>query len=306
MIYDCFCFFKEIDLLIFRLEFLDKKVDKFIIVEASKTHTGISKKFYIEEMWDKLNKFHKKITYIKIDNFPINGKPWDYENYQRNMIAVGWENCQDDDLIMISDLDEIPDPKKIPDSMPDGVVKCFLQDNYYYFANNYNSKNIIWEGGTKILNFKTIRKNLFSEKYVKYNSLTFSNFLNIGFTPTKIRLYRNLKYIRNGGWHFGWLGGVDFIMSKLQATPHQEHNNAKINNPYYILSCLSSGEDLLDKNNKCYVVSKLNFPSEIQRLMPNEFFLDSDRQLKTIKYNFLKYKQMFQIYIRNIARKFIG
>lgn len=306
MIYDCFIFFKEIDLLILRMELLNKKVGKFVIVEAAKTFTGMHKKYYIEESWSRLEKYHNKIIYIKVESFPVSNKPWECENYQRNMISAGLSSCKDDDLIMISDLDEIPNPKKIPESMSDGIVACFLQNNYYYFANNYNSKNIIWEGGTKILTFKTIRKGMLSEKYVKYNEISFPASLNIGFTPMKIRLYRNLVYILNGGWHFGWLGGVDFIISKLKSFSHQEYNNENINNQKYIIDCLVKGRDVLDDANKCYVVDKCAFPVEILNLMPDKYFLESNRRLGSFIYNLLKCKQIFLIYARNLYRKNFG
>ena len=306
MIYDCFTFYNEVELLILRLELLHKKIDKFIIVEASKTFTGIPKPYNLEQNWDRLKKFHHKILYIKIDDFPSMENPWICENYQRNMISCGLNDCKDHDLIMISDLDEIPDSQKIPKSVPDGIVKCFLQDNYYYFANNYISRNIVWEGGTKILNYKTFSQNLLSEKYVKYNEITFPQSLNAGNTPMKIRLYRNLDYIRDGGWHFGWLGGVDFIMNKLQSFSHQEHNNQYINNREYITNCLATGKDLLDARNKCYVIDRSNFPEDIIRLMPPQFFLDSKRRLNIFGYKFLKFKQISFIYTRNYLRKFFG
>ena len=115
---DCFMYFDEDLILDIRLNTLEGSVDKFVIVEATKNHAGKDKKlnFKIENF----SKFKNKINYIVVDDLPLNVKSpkkgW-HENhardqFQRNSIEKGYKECDDEDLIMISDIDEIPDPKK--------------------------------------------------------------------------------------------------------------------------------------------------------------------------------------------------
>ena len=115
---DCFMYFDEDVVLDIRLNTLNDKVDKFIIVEATKNHAGERKNlnFKIENF----SKFKNKIKYIVVDDIPLNvnspKKGWHKnhvrDQFQRNAIERGYKEFNDDDLIMISDIDEIPNPKK--------------------------------------------------------------------------------------------------------------------------------------------------------------------------------------------------
>ena len=121
MIYDCFPFFNELDILEIRLNTLYDTVDYFVITEANKTHTGKRKAYVFEQNKDRFSKFLDKIIYIKVDDFPNfedskasdDGNKWMYENYQRDAIMKGLTNCKPDDIVIISDCDEIPNPKAI-------------------------------------------------------------------------------------------------------------------------------------------------------------------------------------------------
>ena len=114
-------YFDEDVVLDLRLNILKDHVDKFVIVESKIDHSGKKKKLNFDIK--KFKKFQNKITYLTIDNLPIkkklfdnswrNEETWLRENFQRNYLNEGFKNCNDDDLIMVSDIDEIPDPKKI-------------------------------------------------------------------------------------------------------------------------------------------------------------------------------------------------
>ena len=109
MIYDCFTFFNELDLLEIRLNILYEKVDFFVIVEANKTHTGKDKPFYVQESFARFERFKEKIKYIQVTDMP-SGNAWTLENFQRNCIMRGLDKLADDDIVAISDLDEIINP----------------------------------------------------------------------------------------------------------------------------------------------------------------------------------------------------
>ena len=110
-IYDCFSYLDEDFLLSLRLKILDNYVDYFVIIEGDKTWQNNTKKLNFDI--EKFKEFKKKIIYIPITDMPDGDNPYLRENFQRNAINRGLIDAKNDDLIIISDLDEIPDPKKI-------------------------------------------------------------------------------------------------------------------------------------------------------------------------------------------------
>ena len=110
-IYDCFMFNNENDLLNIRLNILNKYVDYFVIIESAETHSGLKKKLFFDV--EKFPEFKNKIIYGIIEKFPHNLSAWEKENYQRNFISKFLKEAEDDDYILISDLDEIPNLNNI-------------------------------------------------------------------------------------------------------------------------------------------------------------------------------------------------
>ena len=111
MVYDCFPFFNELELLELRLNELDGIVDKFVLVEATKTQTGLPKPLYFAENRARFDAFANKIIHIIVDDMPSGDGTrahWVRERLQRNSIAKGLVNCNPQDIIMVSDVDEIP------------------------------------------------------------------------------------------------------------------------------------------------------------------------------------------------------
>ena len=118
-IIDCFMYFDEDHLLEIRLETLSKFVDKFVIVEANIDHAGNKREpnFNINNFY----KFKDKIQYILLKDLPKHnnfykknwGPAWRRENLQRDALAKGYQDCDQNDLSIVSDLDEIPNPNSI-------------------------------------------------------------------------------------------------------------------------------------------------------------------------------------------------
>ena len=130
MIYDCFTFFNELDLLEIRLNVLNDVVDKFVLVEATTTFSGTPKPLYFNENKKRFDKFASKIIHVIINDTPIQpktiiGEYWSWEFFQRNAIVRGLVNCKETDTILISDLDEIPNPNQIKDFENSPGVKVF-------------------------------------------------------------------------------------------------------------------------------------------------------------------------------------
>ena len=214
-IYDCFLFFNEYELLKIRMHTLYAHVDKFVIVESAETHQGSSKPLNFEENKELFAPFADKIIYIPLHERLNTDDPWIRENYQRNQIMRGLTQCNDSDIILISDLDEIVNPKCFHDlryHLMRGKRKFIgtTQKMYIYFLNRFTSD---WHGTVA----------------TTYRTLT-------NYSPQYFRNRRN-KGLRlpNSGWHFTYIGGVQKVIEKLEAFAHAEGNTEENKNAQILL-----------------------------------------------------------------------
>ena len=174
MIYDCFSYWDEDLLLDLRLNILDNYIDYFVIVEGNKTWQNNPKKLRFEI--DKFKKFKDKIIYVPVTDLPDGVDPYLRENHQRNSIIKGLKNSKENDLIIISDLDEIPNPEKLISFNVKKRFAVFKQKHFYYKFNLKFKKrpfwridklrlnNIIESGGWHFCNLKTPEKLLYKYK----------------------------------------------------------------------------------------------------------------------------------------------
>ena len=132
-IYDCFSYWDEDLLLDLRLNILNNYVDYFVIVEGNKTWQNNPKELQFDI--NKFPNFKKKRIYIPVEDMPDGDDPYLRENFQRNCILRGLSNSSDNDLIIISDLDEIPKPEKIKTFRRNMRYAVFKQNHYYYKMN---------------------------------------------------------------------------------------------------------------------------------------------------------------------------
>ena len=187
-IYDCFSYLDEDLLLDLRLNILNDHVDYFVIVEGNKTWQNNPKKFKFK--LDNFKKFKDKIIYIPVSDLPDGQNPYLRENYQRNSILRGLKNSSDDDFIIISDLDEIPNPEQLINFKKELRYAVFKQMHFYYKLNLQSQKNPFWYG-SRIC----VKKYLKSPQWLrelKFKKRPFWRF-------DKFRLN---NIIENGGWHF--------------------------------------------------------------------------------------------------------
>ena len=296
-IYDCFMFFNEIELLNLRLEYLSPHVDFFVLVESRSSTQAKEKPLFFNENKSKFKKFLHKIKYIVINEFPVGAAPHTIETIQRNAMISCLSDCNDDDLVMISDLDEIPILSNAPKKIYDGIVYHFLQDQHIYFANIYKEKHIIWEGGTKLVTYKTINKNLLDELFVKYGP-TFLSQYNTGSTLTKIRLYRNTRYIYNGGYHLTYQGGVDKIMQKLMSFSHPELINSGKFNKKFITKNLENGIDIFDTNQKIFSLPESKSSKLLKKLLPEIYFNENCVVQNRFVYLYRRNFELMKIFFR--------
>ena len=228
-IIDCFMFFDEEMLLELRLNTLDKFVDKFIIVESPYTHSGKEKKLIFDI--NKYPRFKEKINYIVVRDFPqgieqisnddsnleITNKEimnaLRRENFQRNAINRGLANDDDNDWIIISDLDEIPDLSNINFNSINNKLIFFKQKVFYYKL-NLELKTLRWIGSKackkKYLKSPQWLRNVKDKIYSKWR-------LDIIFSKKR---YNNIFFVENGGWHFSFVKKPEDIEKKLKSYLH--------------------------------------------------------------------------------------
>ena len=182
-IIDCFMYFDEDLVLDIRLNTLNNVVEKFVIAEGTRDHAGRNRKLNFDIK--KYSNFENKIEYLIIDDMPVsvqNKKSNWHENhlrdqFQRNALERGYTSFDDEDLIMISDIDEIPDPKKIKEFKIKNKYACFLQKNFQSKLNLQNTSHDYWPG-TKICQKKYLRSPQWLRNIKTKKKGPFGNFTN--------------------------------------------------------------------------------------------------------------------------------
>jgi beta-1,4-mannosyl-glycoprotein beta-1,4-N-acetylglucosaminyltransferase len=116
MLVDTFMFYNEYDILELRLEVLDRYVDRFVLVESEVNHVGGPKELFFEKNKERYTKWLPKITHVIVtaDESPKDENPWSREKYQRECILRGVQDVPDGSIVMVSDVDEIPDLTRVP------------------------------------------------------------------------------------------------------------------------------------------------------------------------------------------------
>ena len=259
-LFDCFMYFDEDLILDIRLNTLNNYVDHFIIVEGTLDHSGNPKKlnFNIKNFL----KFKNKIHYLVVDNIPkkinVLKKGWHpahvRDQFQRNFLAEGYKNTHDDDLIMISDIDEIRNPKKISEFNIKNKYACFIQKNFQSKINQLNITIPDWPG-TKICQKKYLKSPqwLRNLKTKKRNWWSFFK-------------DKEPQIILNGGWHFSFLKKPEFIKKKITSYAHQEFNQEKFTNIENITNRLDSLKDIFDRN---YIYKSIDIDKEFPDYIVN-------------------------------------
>lgn len=210
MIYDCFIFNNEVELLELRLNILDPYVDKFVLTEGDTTFSGLPKESVYFQNKERFAKWEDKIihNFIEIPDLPTT---WDREIYSRNS-PVSLGVFEDDDLILSSDLDEIPNPEileAVDEWVSDDTHFTFQQKRYVYFINNFETD--VWFGTRAC-----------TGKYLKNTSIDQIR------ENTEREEQLTGSIITNGGWHFTFCGGEEMIKTKIESFSHTEHNTPKV------------------------------------------------------------------------------
>ena len=228
-IFDCFMYFDEEQILDLRLNVLNEYVDYFVIIESIYNHKGEKRDLLFNKK--KFQKFNDKIIYLIYNKIPelvesINDSDHEKEkdrkyimnalyreNEQRNFISEGLINADKNDLILISDVDEIPKLSSLNLNNIKNEIILFKQDMFYY-KYNLTLPNYKWTGTKAVKKKRLISpqwlRNIKDRKYLFY----------LIDTLISDKKYMNIKIINDGGWHFSNIKSPEMIEHKLRSYLH--------------------------------------------------------------------------------------
>ncbi|WP_052699322.1 hypothetical protein [Hyphomicrobium sp. 99] len=240
MLFDCFSFFNELDLLEVRLHELDALVDHFVLVEAHQTFQGHPKPLYYAENADRFSRFAGKIIHVVVDfpptiaGYALDTKPldanWAREHYQRNQIGKGLVTARKTDLIIVSDVDEIISASALKRGLAErrpGELTIFEMPIYRGCANR-RVRSLSWDKGPRLIEYgqfpgaQRLRLTKISASRSLQGTLLGRlharawNWMNTGITGP-------VRVIPEAGWHITSLGDWETWRRKVSAYSHTEH-----------------------------------------------------------------------------------
>jgi beta-1,4-mannosyl-glycoprotein beta-1,4-N-acetylglucosaminyltransferase len=256
-IIDSFIFCNELELLFYRLSILNNIVDYFILVESTYTFSGKQKQLFYNENKTIFEKFNHKIIHIVVDlpfkepyiNYNLN-QQWENEYYQRNCIKNGLDkiidSLTDSDIIITSDVDEIPNPEILINAKNGTLIfdtktlNRLALDMYYYNLYYRIGEGSNWHG-VKLMTFFAYKTN------------------NLSFQQMRVWEHSHMvPIIPSGGWHLSYFGDISFIVNKINSYSHQEFNNSKYTDKTYIENKIKNGISFFDNSTFVYVPIEAN------------------------------------------------
>ena len=253
-IVDCFLYYNEMEMLEYRLKVLWDVVDFFVISESAYSFMGKPKTF-LDFTNSRLFKYLSKIIVVRINVFPFfspdttKNEQWNNENYQRDSLMDGIDylirnkkQLDDRDIIVLSDVDEIPDPEtlRVLSYTKNGVDNCFIILKQKYYCYNI----------TTIRDFDWYHVKAFT--YKSWQHMLQSQNLSVirlyGVTDKMPSFITNYKIFVYGGWHLSYFGNVEFIRNKILNFSHQEYNFSDNTDESTILKRMSECTDIMGRN----------------------------------------------------------
>jgi beta-1,4-mannosyl-glycoprotein beta-1,4-N-acetylglucosaminyltransferase len=233
VIVDAFLFDSELDMLELRLNVLGDVVDQFVLVEATETFRGNPKPLYFSENCERFAAFIHRINYVAVRDLPATDNPWHREHFQRNAIMRGLHGCEPDDVILVSDVDEIPNPetiKHLPFLLADFERVAYEQALY-----------------SMTLNWRHTRP-WFGTRAIRYADLDLPQSLR-----NTLSVMKGEWCFQDGGWSYSSFGGVASLRNKLKSFSHAECDTPAITNEAHLAECIRTGQDPSGNPDNVYV-----------------------------------------------------
>ena len=238
-IFDCFLYNGEKDIVSLRFEIMGPFVEKFVIIESSKTFSGLDKPFYFESDRILWGKWEEKIQYVKIEEVDLTAGAWSVEHFLRNELKHVVP-ASGDDLIIIADADEIVNLDRVRTYFPIEKPTIIPLPTYYNFYNNKSTEVI---KVTLISPYREVKGIHLGDRNLYKNFCT----------------TLELNNLSSYGGHFTYMFGynVDMYIQKIQSFSHQEFNNNYFLGRKRIENCVKFGFDLFDRREYSYQVVNL-------------------------------------------------
>ena len=211
-IFDCFTFYNEFDLLEIRLEELYEHVDHFVLVEANRTFQDKQKEFNFTAQLDdpRWLPYRDKITVVQVSDMPGGSNAWNREIHQRNSIVVGCQQAGPNDIIIVSDCDELIRADAVKHMRENNEMVFGLRMPLFNFKFNYMRTNPgqhdVWAMAARKSVLDNITPNMLRESRFSLNQMS------------------GTQVIDHAGWHFGYLGNKEYLIDKAQSFSHTEVN----------------------------------------------------------------------------------
>ena len=264
-IIDAFIFYNELELLEYRLSVLYDVVDHFVLVESTRTHAGKEKTLFYAENEARFAKYADKIIHV-VDRDLLENPKHDYtrgrkdevwynENHQRKSIDTGLKqlDLDDRDLIIVSDVDEIPDPRMLTElkASDRNIAYAGLCQDFYYYNLTYKNTSEDW-------------------RFAKI--VSYQHYVNVfDRNPQCCRDIPADRNIRPAGWHLSYFGDSRFIKNKIEQFAHQEFNRTTFTNSENIEESIKTGKDLFMRSyERCSYIPL----HENRYLPPNHTYFD--------------------------------
>lgn len=261
MLVDAFTYCGELQTLIMRLTLHYPYVDQFWIAEGDHTFSGKYKGWSLERDMHKLDAWSDKLRFLMLkspveqlnfvrdESFNFGSPAWTVENHQRNSLSECLSVMQDDDIAIVSDLDEFINPTAFEKIRAEGhdVARLELMNHYYYMNCRDTGLNKAWAFPLAV-----------KARWWRTNP-DVSYFRPFGHAPA---------YIPDAGWHFSYLGGPDAISKKVSSFSHTELDRPDINNIDHIRDSIENAKDYIGRQGHEYAFYPVkSYPEVIQDLM---------------------------------------
>jgi len=234
-IFDCITFFRENFITNLRFEILNNVIDYFIVCESLYDHKGKKKKINFKLL---NKKFKNKVIHLIIKKKFEHFDPWKNQATQREYIFKGLNLAKEDDYIMFSDPDEIPNPNLLKNFKLKKKFGIFMQKSYCYKINIFNDYETPWEG-TRVVK----KKDLYSIDYLRQKILS----KNLKYSFFRFDKEKDIQLFNNGGWHFNNLFSPKEISIKLKTFAHTEFSNKKYSSISVIKKNILERRDLFSR-----------------------------------------------------------
>lgn len=281
-VFDCFPFYNELDLLEIRLNVLNDVVDYFVLTESTRTFTGKPKPLYYEENKDRFKQFSHKIRHIIVNDseYDKSISVWQREFDQKNSVFRGIKDCRDDDFVIVSDVDEIINPKLVTnfvgkDSNSIAIIK---QPCFYYYLNCKSTETFDKARMAKLKNIKSPQQIRAYPKFSKHGSTKFIQNIYKWYGSIRKRLcvkFGSCVIFENGGWHFTYMKSPEEIRDKIKDFSHTEFDLEEYTSINAINSRIQKFKDPYDRGYQLNIV-------EIDHSFPNYIIRNKDKYTNII------------------------